>query len=320
MDLIYTDKNRIDIAVLRNYELDFEVGTENTFQFKTTINNSVIPIGGYFYFENSEYGGRITTLKVDTEQKCLDYGGRTFYGMLCDKIICPDAGQDYYIVSGEANAIISGLIRRLGLSDLFLASDEDSGINFEYYHFERYIDAYTGLTKMLKSQNAKLKMQLDSHFVKVSAVPIDNYSSEEFSSDHVNFTISQNKAAVNHLICLGKGELAARKVIHLYTDADGDVSRIQHYKGLDEVVQTYDYSSVESEEELLRSGTDKLKELQQANEIEITIKNTEKDVGDIVGGIETVTGLNVQGFVTKKIMRVVNNKEPKFTYEIGFLN
>ena len=95
MDLIYIDENRIDIGILKDYELDFEIGSENNFQITTSTENNVIPMGGYFYFKDTEYGGKITTLKVDTMQNRLYYGGRMFYGMLCDKVICPDSGEDY---------------------------------------------------------------------------------------------------------------------------------------------------------------------------------------------------------------------------------
>ena len=59
MDLIYIDTERLDTRVLKGYELDFEIGSENDFQITTSLDNNVIPMGAYFYFENSEYGGKI---------------------------------------------------------------------------------------------------------------------------------------------------------------------------------------------------------------------------------------------------------------------
>ena len=133
----------------------------------------------------------------------------------------------------------------------------------------------------------------------------------------MNFTIEQNKAPVNHLICLGQGNLSERTVINLYADENGNVSQNPHYVGLDEIAEVYDYSNVESEEELLKSGIDKLLEYQKAGSIEITIENSEKDVGDIVGGEEVVTGLKISGEITKKIVKIQNNETPKFIYEVG---
>ena len=300
MDLIYTDENRIDIEILKDYELDFEIGSENSFQITISAENNVIPMGGYFYFENTEYGGKITQLKVDTAQNQLFYGGKTFYGMLCDKVVCPNSGEDYYIVSGDANAIISRLIARLGLSDLFVASSENSGLNFLNYKFDRYIDCYSGLVKMLKTKNAKLKAMFKDKSVMLTVEPIMDYSNEEFSSDLINFIIEKNDAPVNHLICLGQGNLSERTVIDLYIDENGKISQNPHYVGLNEISEVYDYSNVESNDELLKSGTDKLLEYQNSDNIEITIENSEKDVGDIVGGDEVVTGLKISGEITKK--------------------
>jgi hypothetical protein len=36
-----------------------------------------------------------------------------------------------------------------------------------------------------------------------------------------------NNSGVNHLICLGSGELQNRIVVHLYVDADGNISQTQ---------------------------------------------------------------------------------------------
>ena len=217
------------------------------------------------------------------------------------KLFARIRGQDYYIVSGDATAIISDLIERLELNDLFVASSETSGFNFLNYKFDRYIDCYSGIVKMLKTKNAKLKAIFKNQHVTLAAEPIVDHSNEEFSSDILNFTIEQNKLPPNHLICLGKGDLAERQVLNLYIDGIGNVSQPPFYTGLDEVAQTYDYSNAESEDELLKSGTEKLLELQQADQIDITLENSEKDVGDIIGGIEVVTGIRITAAITKKL-------------------
>ena len=170
---------------------------------------------------------------------------------------------------------------------------------------------------MLKTKNAKLKARFINHKVVLSVAAIVDYSNDEFSSDIEGFTIEQNKAPVNHLICLGKGDLAARTVRNLYVDSDGTVSTTQYYTGLDEVAEVYDYSNAESTDELINSGTEKLIEKQAADKIDITIENTEKDVGDIVGGEELITGLKVSDMITKKIIKISSNGDPKFTYEVG---
>ena len=84
---------------------------------------------------------------------------------------------------------------------------------------------HDGLVKMLKSVGYRLDIRYvqgsanEIGWVQVQAVPIADYSKEyEFSEDNnMHFTMDENKRGVNHLICLGKGELQNRIVAHLYT-------------------------------------------------------------------------------------------------------
>ena len=161
------------------------------------------------------------------------YSGRTWHGILEGKVLCPDAGQDYLVLSGEANTVLSGLITRMGLGTLFEAEDTDSKITIKSYQMDRYIGGYTGIRKMLKAVKAKLKMIYKSGKVQISAIPLVDYSQDkEWDSTQISAQISKNDFPTNHVICLGKGELKDRKVIHLYMDAKGKVSKTQTYFGL----------------------------------------------------------------------------------------
>ena len=99
----------------------------------------------------------------------------------------------------------------------------------------------------------------ESGYVQVRAVPIVDYSSEyEFSNDNnMHFTMDNNKRGTNHLICLGKGELKDRLVIHLYIDDQGNISQTQYFFGINEIAEIYDSSGSEYED-LLKNGTEKL--------------------------------------------------------------
>ena len=95
-------------------------------------------------------------------------------------------------------------------------------------------------------------------------------------------------------------------VRHLYRDARGNISETQTFFGVDEVTETYDYSNVESEEELITGGTQRLQETwAAANTLETDFENnTEYDVGDIVGARETITGVTIKRDIVKKILKV----------------
>ncbi len=319
MDLIHADSNHAMLGTLERYELDLAFGSdENDFECTMAISDHCCSTGDYLamtdvvngHIKYTEYGGRIDGVSVDTGNETVTYSGRTWHGILAKKILCPDAGQDYLVLSGDANEILAFLIQRIGLKDLFEASSEKAGITITSYQMDRYIDAYTGIRKMLKCAGAKLAMYYGDGKVHLSAVPLVDYSQdEEWDSDQMNFQISSNERPVNHLICLGKGDLSERMVRHLYMDAQGNISRTQTFIGVDEVTETYDYSSVESEDELISGGTQRLQETYAAaNTLEADFEsNAEYDIGDVVGARETITGVTVKRDIVKKILKVNSN-------------
>lgn len=76
-------------------------------------------------------------------------------------------------------------------------------------------------------------MNHDPFRVLVSAVKASNYSEElqYDGDDNINVTVRDYGRGINHLICLGAGELAERTVIHLYAQLDGSIGTKQYYKG-----------------------------------------------------------------------------------------
>ena len=319
MDLIYMNGERKDLGVLKDFSLDLAFGIdENDFECTVAENNHCC-LGGYFlYIEGTEYGGIIDTIKVDTENQGITYIGRTWHGILESKILEPDTGEDYLKVSGEANAILATLISRLGLGDLFRASDADSEVNVNY-QMNRYIGGYNGIRKMLKESGAKLHISFEKGMVELSAVPLVDYSqNEQFDKDQIDFVITQNMAPVNHVICLGKGELAEREVIHVYADESGNISETQVFTGLDEVTVTYDYSNAESTDDLRQGGIDIIKEAWNSNEVSMDFdsNDTVYDIGDIVGAKERNTEIEVAADITKKIVNI-SGKSTTIQYKVG---
>ena len=217
MDLIYMNPKLEDVGVLLRYDLDMSFGrSENNFECTVHKTNHCCDAGYFLYAEGTEYGGIIDAVKSDTATGDITYSGRTWHGMLESKILEPDAGQDYLVLSGEANAVIGTLLQRIGLDDLFSACANDSSISISSYQMNRYIGAYSGIVKMLKSANAKLKFTFADGKVVLSAAPVVDYTQEGLYADTIDFVAKKTKGKVNHLICLGKGELAERTVVHLY--------------------------------------------------------------------------------------------------------
>ena len=85
----------------------------------------------------TEIGGIIDAIKLNTESGDITYSGRTWHGIMEGKVLCPDAGQDYLTLSGEANTVLDTLIKRMNLEDMFEVSDVDSGIIIASYQMDR---------------------------------------------------------------------------------------------------------------------------------------------------------------------------------------
>lgn len=320
MDLIYTNSAHEDVGVLHDFTLDLAFGSgENDFELKVDKNNNCCEMNAVVYIEGTEYGGIIDGMKVSTKDDVIVYNGRTWHGMLGTKILEPDAGQSHLIVSGEANTVIASILDRVGLSDFFVASGEDSGLVVNNYTMDRYVDAYSGIVKMLDTVSGKMNLVFKGGKVCVSVLPLVDYSQDEqFDNDTVEMEITKTHNFINHLICLGKGELTERQVIHLFADADGNVSENQTFFGADERVEVYDYSNAKDEAELKTKGTEKLAEYAKAGKVSIdfTEESDMYDIGDIVGAKEIVTGTSVTRKIEKKIV-TIKKGETNIEYKVG---
>lgn len=284
--------------------------------------------------ENEEYEGEVDTdgIRQEETQLFVDYGVTVTQ---VSNMLFLDSGAGgvevetenangtlvlkYLVLSGDANSCIQFIIDRVGLSGLFKAPAYHSGVTINKYQFNRYTDVYSGLSKMLKSAGLKLKTTFQSGKVVLSAVAVHDYSQdEEFDSGLVGFRSKKNFRSVNHLICLGSGELENRMVVHLYADEKGNISQTQTLFGMDEYTAVYDYSSMESEEELILNGTAELAALWGQDELQIALDDNSDvyGIGDVVGAYDHITKIAVASAITKKIV-TVKNGIITISYEVG---
>lgn len=320
MDLIYMNAKKEDVGVMQDSTMDLAFGRdENNYECSIASVNHCCEEGYFLYYEGTEYGGIVDDIGIKTDSEEITYYGRTWHGILDSKILEPDAGEDYLILSGEANEMLAFLIDRMGLSALFRASTDASGINIGNYKMNRYIKGYQGIRKMLKASGAKLNLSFKDGFVELSAKPIIDYSKDEqFDTDQIDFDIKKRYHPLNHVICLGTGDLAEREVIHVYADAEGNISDTQVFFGIDEVSDIYEYPNAESSEELRQGGIDMIQESWNGNEVyfDFDADDTSYDIGDIVGAKERRTGIEVNTEITKKIVKIKNNTTT-ISYKVG---
>ena len=316
MDLIFTNAKRVDQGIFSAYALDMSYGAEeNDFELILGANESMLENDAVIYMENTEYGGMVGGLKTSTNSETITYHGRTWHGILNSKIIEPDTGENYLVVSGDANEVLAFIVARLGLSGLFVADENLSGIDISRYQFHRYCKGYDGLMAMLADNGAKLKVVWKNRFVVLSAVPVVDYSETPVDDDIAVVSVESHSDKVNHLICLGAGNLSEREVIHLYVDQFGRIGEVQYYTGLAEIVDTYENSNSEN---LREDGIKRFKELRNTDKAEMALSETETiyDIGDIVGATEYRTGIKVTETVKQKIVKI-NNGVLSTEYKTG---
>ena len=305
-DVILAKPNGEEVGVMLFTSYDFEIGDfENSFLITCLRSEwEKIEDGSRIYIPGTEYGGIYRRTESATKLGTIGAGGFTWRGMLQNKILCPPSGADYATDSGELNQIIGARVSA-AFPGLFVGSSESTGVTVSY-QYARYVSLYDGLKAMLKSVGYKMQISYDQErcAVVIGAVPIVDYSDEiEYSSDmNADYEMVRDLTGVNHLICLGQGELRNRVVVHLYVDGNGNISQRQTYFGADEIAKIYDYAGA-SRADLIQYGTDQLS--QYANETSFKIElDSDKDVGigDIVGGRDYISGIKMTAPITTKVV------------------
>ena len=305
--IIVTDANGAELRAVLFREYDFEIGDDEN-SFLITCNRAEwesMEEGARLYIPGTEYGGLFQRLETDTQRKTIAVGGFTWRGMLQNKIIQPPSGQDYATDSGELNAIIKARVEA-AFPGLFTGSSESTGVTTTF-QYNRYVTLYDGLKAMLKKKGYKMAISYSQTLKKVvvEAVPIVDYSNRiEYSSDmNANYFMTKEAMGVNHLICLGQGELKNRTVVHLYVDGSGNISQTQTFTGVSEITAVYDYAGA-TREDLIQSGTEQLAQMRNDNEFKIELESAiDVAIGDIVGGRDYVSGMTMTAPITGKVIK-----------------
>ena len=310
MDLILADASGAEECVL-NYDFDMDVGKSNDFEISLSYGtwDDRLKIGKRIYIPGTEYGGIIKRIDTSTNTEEIKLKGYLWRGYLMKRFIIPPSGADYRYASGDLNSVICELIQ----IPSFWCSVNECGRSVSNYKFNRYVDMASGLEKMCESVGYRLDIkyvQTDtSGHVLVQAVRASNYGeSVEYSQDSmIDFSSVDNQMGVNHLICLGKGELKDRTVVHLYADKNGTISRTQSITGINEIIETFENSGAE-EETLVETGTKKLQELRNSKSFTPTIRDTDTELflGDIISGKDYITGNSVTKPIAEKIVKRSN--------------
>ncbi|MDB6496947.1 hypothetical protein PMN81_03580 [Bifidobacterium pseudocatenulatum] len=204
-------------------------------------------------------------------------------------------------MSGTIGTLLRTVISRIGLQDIITVTEGTS--KTARWQFDRYCDAWSGLSKMLRASGLRLRITAAQNGVAVDAPPI-TAAGDLIDSDLIDFDATLASHPINHLICLGKGELKDRIVVHWYADQKGTLSHTQTIKGADERTSVYELSNADAAE-LETKGKTKLQELRDTGSIDVDVTDgIDLDVGDTVTGRDNTTGIKVTAEITKKIIKI----------------
>jgi hypothetical protein len=204
------------------------------------------------------------------------------------------------------------MLQPYDLAEMFVVSEEKSGIKINTYQVPRYYTALDAISDMLAKHGARLEISAvqggcnEAFSVMIQAVPVVDYSEELEYSDNdknVSITIKDYRRGINHLICLGQGELQERDVLHLYLQCDKTIGTKKYFKGINERTAVYENTSAQSLAELEASGRERFLEIQSYKQQELQVSGVDLGIGDIVAGRDYDTN----SYLSKPIINKVLN-------------
>lgn len=300
LNLIMISNSMHEYAAITPISFECEVGTgdaSNDFELR-----GYDVFRGGVYIPGTEYGGLIECPEDTTGEELHTYKGWTWRGLLTQAVVSPPDGEDYYTASGDLHEIISGLVTDR-FSGLFTVPGELTGVTAEF-QADRYCTVHEALTDLCEENGYKLVIEAyksDTVKVELRAEPITTIAGTYNEDNRLSLTFTDDNMGINHLICMGSGELKDRQRVDLYVDQNGNIGTTKYHTGLWEREQYFDYPNAESLAELTKQGKKRLKEVMSKKTLQINrIQDVEMDIGDIVTGKHTVSGTSVSAPIDRK--------------------
>lgn len=320
--MIYTDKFINDKGYLNDkISIDLEVGlkdkSRNDFELTVPLSlwDKSLNDGSIIYDDDktSEFGGMILGKTSNTSTNDIVFYGKTWRGIIDTQVIEPTQGQTHYKARGDANAFLRDVLDNY-FNGLIVGSSEVCGVNVN--RDIRFINKLEAIEKTLSDVGLRIDIDFDIRDKKaiVKAVPIETHHEKEFSNDYgISLIAKDIQNGFNHCICLGKGELLEREVIHLYKLSDGKITQDKTQalndgiSGINDRCMIYDNNNAEDTQALIDGGIKALNEKSDTKSLEI--QNVDNiAIGDVVGARDRFTNIYMQKSIIAKIVRgYINN-------------
>lgn len=324
LEYIYTDSNYNELGYLTHFDADVEIGeydvSKNDFELTLSLEDRdpLYTIGSLFYKEDTEIGGVIQRLKINTSDNDITMIGPTFRGLLEKEYVQPPSGSAYLSLNGEANTCINTLVGDR-FDGLFVV-DNIGASNINVRYDVRDINLLQALEKALGASNARLciRHRVDGK-VHLWAEKINDLSDTlQYDNDYqIGMIVKTESKPYNHILALGKGELLDRLRVNLYLQIDGSWSESNEiHKGLNRKTYKHEDVNVEDRAELIKNATEKVSEANETDTLEISFDADNAELFDIVGAKENITGISFKEPITQKIIKISDGDTSIF-YKVG---
>ena len=326
MELVYTNKNFIEKGFLKDFELDVEVGkfgiSTNDFELSFSSKNDFTEFteGSLFFEENTEWGGMVDVINVDTLNERIVLKGKTFRGLLEKEYVQPPKDNAYLILNGEANECLQTLIgNRFG--DLYVVDNMGiSGINVNYQI--RDLNLLEAIEKALGRANARLDIKYCDGKVHLCAEPVRDLSDvlQYDETYNVYMRVETAQKPYNHVLALGSGELTERLRVNLYMQNDGTWAEKETYTGLQRKTFKFEDTNATDVADLTERAIEKVAESNGTEKLDVTIESDDVELFDVVGAKETITGISFKQPITQKILKCTSygvESKSEFSYKVG---
>lgn len=324
LEYIYTDINYNELGYLTHFDADIEIGkydvSKNDFELTLSLEDRdpLFTVGSLFYKENTEIGGVIQRLKINTSDNTITMIGPTFRGLLEKEFVQPPNGNAYLNLNAEANTCINTLIG--DRFDSLFTVDNVGASNINVKYNVRDINLLQALEKSLGASNARLCIRHHTDGkVHLYAEKINDLSDTlQYDNDYqIDMIVKTESKPYNHILCLGKGELLDRLRVNLYLQSDGSWSESNEtYKGLNRKTYKHEDVNVENHDELTKNAIEKVAEANESDTLEISFDADNAELFDIVGAKENITGISFKEPITQKIIKI-SDGDISISYKVG---
>lgn len=241
-ELYYTDPQLVDIGILDKYELDIDLAGEKDFEIRTA--NYDLPINGFFYIPETEYGGVIRGKRTISEDEEATYTGKSWRGILDEHILNVPDKSDFRNIQGPIDEVINELLKECGLDSLFKCEkpfiSDDIDTNIPITSITRGTSLYEAIWTSAKAINLNIVIKYTDKVIYLTPILSIDYSEYMVYSSigALAFDMTEQAGYINHLILTSVSDTNVKRTIHLFSDGEGT---ILPYSKVMEPVQDSDY-------------------------------------------------------------------------------